>query len=142
MAPNGPAREVRRPFPQGHAQRLTGARRPPTLPSLSPDLRTLTRTLAQEYRELVGKRDEEEAWSFLAAKLGEDRAVTLEVWETLHRGGLGARDITPRNTGTHFPSASSRPCAFQSCSYPGKPPGHSVGGQWGQGNLGQVHPGP
>jgi len=74
------------------------------------------RTLAQEYRELVGKRDEEEAWSFLAAKLGEDRAVTLEVWETLHQGGLGARDITPRNTGTCFPSASSRPCAFQSCS--------------------------
>lgn len=96
MAPNGLAREVYMPFPQGHAQRLPGARRPPTLPSPSPDLRTLMRTLAQEYREFVGKGDEEEeAWSFLAAKLGGDRAVAREVWEALHRAGLGGKGYSP-----------------------------------------------
>ncbi len=95
MAPNGLAREVHMPFPQGHAQRLPGARRSPTHPSPSPDLRTLMRTLAQEYREFVGKGDEEEAWTLLAAKLGGDRAVAREVWEALHRAGLGGKGYSP-----------------------------------------------
>lgn len=52
------------------------------------------RTLAQEYRESVGKGDEEEeAGSFLAAKPGGDRAAAREVWEALHRAGLGGRSI-------------------------------------------------
>ncbi|RTH17687.1 hypothetical protein CSW41_07575, partial [Thermus scotoductus] len=66
-----------------------------TLPSPSPDLRTLMRTLAQEYREFVGKGDEEEAWTLLAAKLGGDRAVAREVWDALHRAGLGGKGYSP-----------------------------------------------
>ncbi|WP_206202045.1 hypothetical protein [Thermus caldilimi] len=96
MAPNGLAREAHMPLPQGHAPRLPELRHPPTLPSPSQDLRTLMRTLAQEYREFVGKGDEEEeAWSFLAAKLGGDRAVAREVGEALHRAGLGGKGYSP-----------------------------------------------
>lgn len=93
MVPNGLARGAPIPFPRGHTPRPPGARRPPTHPS--PDLRTLMRTLAQEYREFVGKGDEEEAWTLLAAKLGGDRAVAREVWEALQRAGLGGKGYSP-----------------------------------------------
>jgi hypothetical protein len=80
---------------QGYAHFLPGESPRFAFTSRPVDLKALMRALDQEYPEFVGEGDEEEALVFLAARLGGDRQVAMEVLEALRGAGYVEKGYSP-----------------------------------------------